>query len=72
MSDTQTSSPARVVAALRRQQAAQAPLAVVSKMLRHSKISMTVDLHGRLSRKISTAAADTYGAAATTTRPQQT
>lgn len=38
------------------------PLAVVSKMLRHSKISMTVDLYGHLSRETSTAAADTYGA----------
>lgn len=63
------------------------PLAVVSKMLRHSKISMTVDLYGHLSRETSTAAADTYGAVldaaaaelaaeraaqdATTTRPQE-
>ncbi len=63
------------------------PLAVVSKMLRHSKISMTVDLYGHLSRETSTAAADTYGAVldaataelaaeqaaadATTTRPRE-
>lgn len=38
------------------------PLAVVSKMLRHSKISITVDLYGHLSRETSTAAADMYGA----------
>lgn len=38
------------------------PLAVVSKMLRHAKVSITVDLYGHLSRETSTAAADIYGA----------
>jgi len=36
------------------------PLAVVSKMLRHSAVGITVDLHGHLSRETATAAADTH------------
>ena len=35
---------------------------VVSKMLRHSAVGITVDLYGHLSRETATAAADTYGA----------
>jgi hypothetical protein len=35
------------------------PLALVSTMLRHSKVGITVDLYGHLSRETSTAAADT-------------
>ena len=39
------------------------PLAVVSKVLRHTQVSITADLYGHLSREIATSAADTFGAA---------
>lgn len=39
------------------------PLAIVSKVLRHTQVSITADLYGHLSREIATSAADTFGAA---------
>ncbi|MCA1677276.1 MAG: tyrosine-type recombinase/integrase, partial [Actinobacteria bacterium] len=39
------------------------PLAVVSKVLRHTQVSITTDLYGHLTPEIATSAADTFGAA---------
>ena len=39
------------------------PLAVVSKVLRHTQVSITADLYGHLTPEIATSAADTFGAA---------
>ena len=39
------------------------PLAVVSKVLRHTQVSITADLYGHLTPEIATSATDTFGAA---------
>ena len=39
------------------------PLALVSKVLRHSQVSITVDLYGHLTREVAQGAADVLGAA---------
>lgn len=64
--------------------AAGVPLAIVSKMLRHSKVGITADLYGHLVPEVATEAADAMGAvldaaaterraerAATTSRPHR-
>jgi integrase len=39
------------------------PLALVSKVLRHSQVSITIDLYGHLTREVAQGAADVLGAA---------
>jgi hypothetical protein len=43
--------------------AASVPLALVSKVLRHSQVSITIDLYGHLTREVAQGAADVLGAA---------